>query len=82
MYINKKDIKLYNGSIGRVICYPAFTSTSIAKDGFNPKKYNPEDELVQIIIKQNNTKSAVLISEFSEYSEIKEYLFLPFSFLK
>ena len=82
IYINKDDINEYKNSIGRVICYPAFTSTSIIEDAFIPHKYNPEDELVKIIINQNNTKSAVLISQFSEFPNEKEYLFLPFSFFK
>ena len=64
------------------ICYPAFTSTSIEKGSFKPKKYNPEDVLVEITIKQNNTKSVVSIDEFSEFKKEKEYLFLPFSFFK
>ena len=82
MYLNPNDIQLYNNSIGKVICYPAFTSTSIDKNAFTPNKYNPNDELVQLIIEQNDTKSVVLISELSEYQNEKEYLFLPFSFFK
>ena len=81
-YINKEDIKLYKNSEGRVICYPAFTSTSIEANAYTPYKVNPSDELVQLIIEQNNTKSAVSISEFSKYPDEKEYLFLPFSFFK
>ena len=38
MYLNHKDIKLYEQSCKRVICYPSFTSTSIKKNGFKPKK--------------------------------------------
>ena len=80
MYLNTKDIQIYKQSINQVICYPSFTSTSIKKDGYMPNKYNTYDELVLLIIEQNNTKSAVLISEFSEFPEEEEYLFLPFSF--
>ena len=82
MYINKSCLNEYKDSIGRVICYPAFTSTSIVRNAFTPKKYNADDELVQIIINQNNTQSAVLISEFSAFPKEREYLFLPFSFFK
>ena len=82
MYLNTKDIQIYKQSINKVICYPSFTSTSIKKDGYMPNKYNTYDELVLLIIEQNNTKSAVLISEFSEFTEEEEYLFLPFSFFK
>ena len=82
MYLNPNDIKLYEQSKEKVICYPSFTSTSIKKNGFIPKKYNTNDELVFLIITQNNTKSNVLISEFSDYPDEEEYLFLPFSFFK
>ena len=82
MFINKEDLKLYKNSIGRVICYPAFTSTSIVENAYIPHQVNPDDELVKLIIEQNNTKSAVLISEFSKFPQEKEYLFLPFSFFK
>ena len=82
MFINKEDLKLYKNSIGRVICYPAFTSTSIDESAYIPHQVNPDDELVKLIIEQNNTKSAVLISEFSKFPQEKEYLFLPFSFFK
>ena len=82
MYLNPKDIKLYEKSIGRVICYPAFTSTSISKDAFTPNKYDENLELVLLIIKQNDTKSVVSIKEYSEYEKEEEYLFFPFSFFK
>ena len=84
MYLNPNDIKLYEQSEEKVICYPSFTSTSIKKNGFVPdkNKNNTNDELVLLIITQNNTKSNVLISEFSKYQYEEEYLFLPFSFFK
>ena len=85
MYLNPNDIKLYQNSVGRVICYPAFTSTTINKNlmkNFKPKKYNPDDELVLLEIKQNNTKSNVMISGFSKFPQEEEILFLPFSFFK
>ena len=72
MYLNKNDIKQYEESIGRVICYPSFTSTSIGKGNFTPPKYNNNDELVLLIIEQNNTKSVVSINEFSDYSDEDE----------
>ena len=82
MYLNQNDIKLYEKSIGKVICYPSFTSTSIKKNGYNPPKNNPNDELVLLIINQNNTKSTVSIGKLSNFPNEKEYLFLPFSFFK
>ena len=39
-------------------------------------------EMVLLIIETNNTKSAISISEFSEFENEEEYLFVPFSFFK
>ena len=55
MYLDPKDIELYKKSIGKVICYPAFTSTSINQN-FIPNKYK-NYELVLLDITHNNTKS-------------------------
>ena len=82
MYLNPEDIKLYKLLIGKVICYPSFTSTSITEEGFVPKKYNENDEMVKLIIEQNDSKGVVSVREFSEFPEEEEYLFLPFSFFK
>ena len=82
MYINNEELNKYINSIEKVICYPSFTSTSKKKNAFIPKKYNNNDELVKIIIQQNSSKSLVSISEYSEYKNEEEYLFLPFSFFK
>ena len=81
MYLDPKDIKLYQQSIGKVICYPAFTSTSL-NDKFKPKKWNDTYELVCLEIEQNNTKAVVSISKDSTFKQEEEYLFLPFSFFK
>ena len=82
MYLNRNDIKLYEQSKGRVICFPSFTSTSLGKDNFIPSKNNPDDELVLLIIEQNKTKSVVSISEFAKYPKEEEYFFFLFHFLK
>jgi hypothetical protein len=82
MYINSSELNKYISSIGRIICYPSFTSTSSDENVYNPQKRNPYDELVLIKINQNYSKSVVPISKYSEYEEEKEYLFLPFSFFK
>ena len=82
LYLNKDEIKIYQQSIHRVICYPSFTSTSEDIKSYMPNKYNMDDELVLQIIEQNDTKSNVCISELSDYPHEKEYLFLPFSFFK
>ena len=81
MYLEPKDIKLYQQSIGKVICYPAFTSTSL-NNKFKPKKWNDTHEFVCLEIEQNNTKSVVSISKYSQFKNEEEYLFLPFSFFK
>ena len=83
MYLSRKEIQKYRASIGRIICFPSFTSTSIDKNNsFTPSKVNYEYEPVLLKIKQNNTKSVVSISKDSEYTSEEEYLFLPFSFFK
>ena len=82
IYLNRNDINQYEQSIGKVICYPSFTSTSLKREEFNPHQYNNSDELVLLIIEQNKTKSVISIKEFANYKEEDEYLFLPFSFFK
>ena len=82
MYLTPNEIKLYEESIGKVICYPSFTSTSIGVNNFSPFKYDPNTELVLLIIEQNNTKSVISISELTDYPGEEEYLFVPFSFFK
>ena len=82
MYISLDEFNNYESSKGKVICFPSFTSTTIIDGSFTPTKKNPSDLLVQLIIKQNETKSVVSISEHSVFESEKEYLFLPFSFFK
>ena len=80
MYLTPEDFNVYLNSIGEVICYPSFTSTSLVETWFSP---SPSDEqLVELIIEQNNSKSVVSISEISNSPKEKEFLFLPFSFFK
>ena len=81
MYLDPKDIQLYKKSIGKAICYPAFTSTSLNTD-FDPNPYNDIVQLVLLDIEPNNTKSTISLSKYSEYQNEEEYLFLPFSFFK
>ena len=82
MYISLDELRNYESSVGKVICFPSFTSTSIKDGAYSPTKYIPSDHLVKLIIKQNETKSVVSISNYSIYESEKEYLFLPFSFFK
>ena len=82
MYIYPDEINLYKQSIGRVICYPSFTSTSKGKNNFTPFQYDSNTEMVLLIIETNNAKSAISISEFSDIPVEEEYLFVPFSFFK
>ena len=76
IYIEDFDANTYEGSIGRVICFPSFTSCFEDIKAFE-MEYN-----VLFIIKSNNSKSVVNIENLSEFSNEKEYLFLPFSFFK
>ena len=76
MNISEKEFNDYKNSIGRVICYPSFTSTSSDKNGFIID-YN-----VLLVINSNNSKSVISIGKHSVYESEKEYLFLPFSFFK
>jgi hypothetical protein len=83
MYLTPEDFNIYLNSIGRVICYPSFTSTSLVENNsFSPNPSNKDDQFVKLIIEQNNSKSVVSISEISQFPKEKEYLFLPFSFFK
>ena len=81
MLLNPEDVRLYKKSIGKVICYPAFTSTSL-NTNFTPNPYNDLVQLVILDIEPNNTKSTISISKYSDYEKEEEYLFLPFSFFK
>ena len=81
MYLDPEDVKIYKKSVGRVICYPAFTSTSL-NTNFTPNPYNDSVQLVILDIEPNNTKSTISISKYSDYENEEEYLFLPFSFFK
>ena len=82
MYLTPEDFNIYLNSIGEVICYPSFTSTSLVEKYFSPDPSNKDEQLVELIIEQNNSKSVVSISEISKFPKEKEYLFLPFSFFK
>ena len=82
MYISADEFHNYLPSIGQIICYPAFTSTSLSPDGFSPFQNNPNLKLVKLIINQNNSRSVVCISDISDCPGEQEYLFLPFSFFK
>ena len=82
MYLMPEDFNIYLNSIGEVICYPSFTSTSLVEKYFSPDPSNKDEQLVELIIEQNNSKSVVSISEISKFPKEKEYLFLPFSFFK
>ena len=81
MYLDPEDVKIYKKSVGRVICYPAFTSTSL-NTNFTPHSDNDFVQLVILDIEPNNCKSTISISEYSDYKNEEEYLFLPFSFFK
>ena len=82
MYISQQEFTLYQNSIGKVICYPSFTSTSILKDAYNPMQTDQNQILVKLIIQQNNSCSIINIRDLSEHPTEEEHLCLPFSFFK
>ena len=82
MYISKEELKVYINSLGKVICYPSFTSTSLFPNRFEPHNPNDGSILVQLVIEQNNSKSIICIKELSKLPKEEEYLCLPFSFFK
>ena len=84
MLISSQELEVYKNSIGKVICYPSFTSTSTKFNGFNPKNINSitNPVLVKLIINQNNSQQIIRISDLSKHKSEEEYLCLPFSFFK
>ena len=82
MYISREELKLYKHSIGRIICYPSFTSTSIMEYGYSPFLQPPNSKLVKLIIQQNNSPLIINIRDLSEHKYEEEYLCVPFSFFK
>ena len=96
MTIKISDYYLYKISIGEIICYPAFTSTSekdISKYNFptstaiEVNNISPSDISVVLIIKYNcnnssNPTPCVCASEYSVNSGEEEFIFPPFSFFK
>ena len=83
MTLSEKEFNIYIKSIGKIICYPSFTSTSLKDNNFYPifvEKINCK--YVKLIIDQNNSKSVISIGEIAEHKNEYEYLFVPFSFFK
>ena len=81
MYISQNEYSTYRNSIGKIICYPSFTSTSLHK-GWNPTPGEPNLILVQLEIQQNNSQSIINIMNLSNHKTEEEYLCLPFTFFK
>ena len=82
MYITTNEFQIYLNSIGKVICYPSFTSTSLKENSFCPFICNTNTIKVKLVIKQNNSKSIICIRDLSQHPDEEEYLCLPFSFFK
>ena len=83
MYISEEEFNLYQNSIGKVICYPSFTSTSALEDTYYSMNSDPNKKiLVKLIIQQNNSHSIINIRNLSQHPNEEEYLCLPFSFFK
>ena len=83
IYMSQEEINIYLNSIGRVICYPSFSSTSLQHNGFNPFYANPNNLiLVTLKIQQNHSPSIINIRDLSNHPNEEEYLCLPFTFFK
>lgn len=96
MTIKLSDFYLYKMSVGELISYPAFTSTSekdISKYNFptniaiEVNKLSPSDISVVLIIdykcnSKNDSTPCINASEYSVNSGEQEYIFPPFSFFK
>ena len=77
------ELNIYSNSIGKIICYPSFTSTSLGENDYHFDIFKkPELIYTQLIIQSNYSKSIVSIKELSKFPQENEYLFLPFSFFK
>ena len=81
MYISQAEWNKYKNSIGQVICFPSFTSTSL-NDQWMPFQDKANTFLVKLIIQQNNSKSIIDISNLSQHPTEREFLCLPFTFFK
>ena len=82
LFISQEELTIYVRSIGKVICYPSFSSTSISQSAFNPINSDPNLIFVLLIIQQNNSKSIISIRDLSKLKYEEEYLCLPFSFFR
>ena len=82
MTLTWNELNLYFNSIGKIICYPSFTSTTLKRNGYNPFIINPNTIPVELIIQQNNSPSIISIRELSNLPNEEEYLCLPFTFFK
>lgn len=83
MNITQGEFNNYLSSIGQVICYPAFTSTSLEQNcNCGNFEIQNQNVMIKLIIKLNGSKSVVCISKNSAFPNEKEYLFMPFSFFK
>ena len=82
LWMPKEEINIYYNSIGKVICYPSFSSTSLQSNGFNPSYLNNNSNLVTLQIQQNYSPSIINIMDLSNHKNEQEYLCLPFTFFK
>ena len=81
MYLKPEDLNIYETSIGKVVCFPSFTSTSSEDGAFKGREQEGYSK-IKFIIEQNNTKNVVSIKSKSKFKKEAENLFVPFSFFK
>ena len=82
--INPLDKHIYTLAVGHIICFPAFTSTSILRNNFEPT--NDKTIRIEMIIQyyhsEGNISPGLYIKDFSSYKEEEELLLFPFTFFK
>jgi len=67
IYISTEELNDYKKSIGKIFCYPSFTSTSIIRNGYSLFNQEQNKVLVELWIQQNNSPSIICIKELSNH---------------
>ena len=91
--VNSLDKYIYKLAVGHIICFPAFTSTSVLKNSYHPElkvsqvnNINNDSVRIEMIIKykhqEGNITPALNIEEFSFSKNEKERLIFPFTFFR
>ena len=86
MKIDPLDKHIYTLAVGHIICFPAFTSTTIIRNNFEPTKNIEKDIKIEMIIQyyhsEGNISPGLFIKHLSEREQEEELLLLPFTFFR